>query len=96
MKYTSKNGMAFVNGINSPGKKVYIVRGSEDGNLGVYSNFKRAYQEAVNYVTNDGEWNLELNKTYSQAVKDKYLVNIHEKGNWRGNSANIQMYWLNE
>lgn len=32
-------------------KKVYLVHGSEDGILGVFSNIKRAYARAVEYAT---------------------------------------------
>lgn len=32
-------------------KKVYLVHGSEDGILGVFSNIKRAYARAVEYGT---------------------------------------------
>ena len=33
-------------------KKVYIVRGSEDGNLGVYTNVKLAHKHVVNVQPN--------------------------------------------
>tara|TARA_R110000803_G_scaffold20245_2_gene52387 strand:+ start:291 stop:518 length:228 start_codon:yes stop_codon:yes gene_type:complete len=33
-------------------KKVYLVHGSEDGTIGIYSNVKKAYAQAVAY----GEW----------------------------------------
>ena len=32
------------------GKRVYTVRGSEDGNLGVYTNFKLAHKKAIEYL----------------------------------------------
>ena len=35
-------------------KKIYIVKGSEDGNIGVYSNFKKAYEKAVKYIKMGG------------------------------------------
>ena len=32
------------------GKKMYVVRGSEDGIIGVFSNIKRAYEKASHYA----------------------------------------------
>jgi hypothetical protein len=34
-------------------KKVYIVRGNHDGNLGVFSNFKKAYDAAFDYASDE-------------------------------------------
>ena len=31
-------------------KKVYIVRGNHDGNIGVYTNIKKAYNAAILYA----------------------------------------------
>ena len=46
-------------------KKVYIVRGSEDGNLAVTSNIKAAYRIASEYIKQcDGDVN-----SYSQVCK---------------------------
>ena len=36
-------------------KKIYVVRGSEDGNLGAYSNAKRAHARALDYLNQNGE-----------------------------------------
>lgn len=35
-------------------KKLYVVRGQHDGNLGIYSNIKRAFEVAINYVGGKG------------------------------------------
>ena len=36
------------------GKKLFVVRGSEDGNLGVFSNVKLAYARALAYFEGGG------------------------------------------
>lgn len=36
-------------------KRVYVVRGSEDGNIGVYGNAKRAVEAAARYLTQAGD-----------------------------------------
>lgn len=46
-------------------KKVYLVRGSEDGNLGIYSNFKAAYEAGKAY-----QGNKQYTLSYSQALKE--------------------------
>lgn len=35
-------------------RKVFTVKGSEDGNLGVYSNVKLAYERAMQYLNQNG------------------------------------------
>ena len=47
-------------------KKMYVVRGSDDGNLGVYSNLKLAYAEAKRYMEHH-EYPL---KSYSKVCKE--------------------------
>lgn len=37
------------------GKKVYVVFGSEDGDLGVYTNMKLAYEASLNYLCQNGD-----------------------------------------
>jgi hypothetical protein len=69
-------------------KKVYIVRGSEDGTLGAYSNFKAAYNRAVEYFTNCGiEDKPDIEVSYGVALKKlkKYTfrgVTITAKNRW--------------
>jgi hypothetical protein len=53
-------------------KEVYVVTGSEDGMIGIYSNKKAAYEAAADY-TRSG-WGYEegcnLSLTYAQLCKD--------------------------
>ena len=44
----------------------YVVKGSEDGNLGVYGNHKRALQAAIAYVnqTQDPTEEVEIRKVH--------------------------------
>lgn len=75
-------------------KKVYVVRGSEDGNLGVYSNFKRAYAEALSYSCN-GDVS-KANLTYSQALKNKNIVTIYDVNERYYGSAEINLFIMNQ
>ena len=75
-------------------KKAYTVYGSEDGIVGVYSNFKKAYAEALDYSCN-GDTSI-VNLTYSQAVKSKNIVTIKDKNNPYDNTAEIQLFIVNE
>jgi hypothetical protein len=79
-------------------KKIYIVRGSEDGNLGVFSNLKRAYEVAIQY----GNWDTTNKyKSYSKVCKE---FKEHEDG-WRwtvcvieesySGNATIEKHYLN-
>jgi hypothetical protein len=59
-------------------KVVYVVRGSEDGILGVYGNKKMAYEEAVRYATDGGEKDAKV-VSYSKVcreLKDVYNYSI--------------------
>jgi len=92
-------------------KKVYVVRGSEDGNIGVFTNKKKAYQCAFGYASSFGEeevfiragWkNYEKVKaSYTNACKEisKYEcggVSI-ERGEEGGDyvCADIETFYLN-
>lgn len=75
-------------------KKAYIVRGSEDGNLGVYSNFKKAYAAALEYSC-DGN-SSKVNLTYSQAVKNKYIVTINDINKPYYGTAEIEQFIINQ
>ena len=69
-------------------KKVYAVRGSEDGALGIYSNFKAAYERACQYIkASDEEKEIKIDQTYKQALHEvKKLeygrVDITSKDTW--------------
>ena len=41
-------------------KTLYVVRGSEDGNLGVYGSVSKAYNRAIDYVDPDSIGNAEV------------------------------------
>lgn len=47
-------------------KAVYVVRGSQDGNIGVYGNVKAAYEKCIKYIENA---DAEVKTTYNQALK---------------------------
>lgn len=50
-------------------KKVYLVRGSEDGTLGIYSNFKAAYEAGKAYQESGPNGERQYTLTYSKALK---------------------------
>ncbi len=52
-------------------KKVYVIRGSEDGAFAVYSNMKSAIERAIIYVECSGE----CNQSYEELYK-----NLRTKG----------------
>jgi len=49
-------------------KKVYIVKCSYDGNLGVYTTIAKAYQKAMNHFSHYG--NLLINNEYKCTLKN--------------------------
>ena len=80
-------------------KKTYIVRGSEDGNLGVFSNLKRAYEVASQY----GSWDTNNKyKSYSKVCKEfkehedswRWSVDVIEN-DWLSGYATIEKHYLN-
>jgi hypothetical protein len=76
-------------------KKVFIVRGSEDGNLGVYSNVKRAWARCERYLTQNGE---QVEGSYAaarRAIADHGWYDAHVKGNQRV-TCEIGRFFLNE
>lgn len=79
-------------------KKMYIVRGSEDGSLGVFSNIKLAYECAVAYVADDVEQGTEKLVTYSsitKAFKEGYFCREVRDCPWGNINAEIQQFNLN-
>ena len=48
-------------------KRVFVVVGNHDGNLGVYTNVKRAYERAQKYFIDAEE---EIPMSYSQVYKE--------------------------
>lgn len=82
-------------------KKVYIVRGSEDGNLGVYSNMKRAYERAVRYISEKDANECELNRAlglinYQKCCKHLGTYNTVEWSDKHFSSVSITMFYLND
>ena len=63
-------------------KRVYIVRGSEDGTLGVYSNQKAALQHAISYCGGAG---------FVEVVKHKWNISVY--GNF---SADVEIFHLDK
>jgi hypothetical protein len=76
-------------------KKIFIVRGSEDGNLGVYSNVKLAYERSCDYLDQCEE---QPSLTYNQVCKEVkgWGCTIYSKGrNYGGVSVTIETHYLN-
>lgn len=73
-------------------KKVYLVHGSEDGTLGIYTNVKLAYAQAIAY----GEW-CDGRKVESYAKVCKKLRESHYAYVVESSYATsqIQMFYLN-
>ena len=83
-------------------KKVYIVRGSEDGNLAVCSNIKKAYAIAYDYACSDSaansDENTKLALSYSQVCrkfKNTSYVSITDHESSFGD-ASIEYFILNQ
>jgi len=79
-------------------KKIYIVNGSEDGRLGVYSNLKKAYGKAIKYMEHNENTKI---KSYAKVCKEfkdnaywcwevKVDSNYHILG-----GATIELHYLN-
>lgn len=76
-------------------KTVYVVRGSEDGTLGVYTNIKKAYEMACKYLHEFSDqmtvsvWNkdktglVDRKGSYSNVTKDmKQNSSVFIYANW--------------
>jgi hypothetical protein len=81
-------------------KKVYIVKSSTDGNLGVYTTIAKAYQEAMNYFSHHG--NLSINNEYKctlKNIKDFSSENIYSDINIYSDNTSaycrIEQFFLN-
>lgn len=71
-------------------KKVYIVRGSEDGNIGVFSNMKKAAIKAAAYIGVENN-----SKFYSRVVNEINRYDEFEQSE-NGVIVYIEKFWLNE
>lgn len=92
-------------------KKLYLVSGSEDGVLGIFGNFKAAYERAELYFEGDEEElfitkykNREITVANMYEVKATYANALEEMNckrstaiEQRGGSydARIEVMWLN-
>ena len=46
-------------------RKVFVIRGSEDGNIDVVSNMSKAYNSCFKYVSDNGESKFEVYESRS-------------------------------
>lgn len=76
-------------------KKVYLVHGSEDGTLGIFSNIKKAYERAVQYGDDDTS---DSRKVESYAHVCKRLRKGHYAYVVESNyiESQIEMFYLNQ
>ncbi len=77
-------------------KKIYLVRGSEDGNLGVYSTMKLAYEEAVKYIKGGEDHTPSI--SYSRVTKlfKEYRTVTIERIETNFGSVDIECFYLNQ
>ena len=90
-------------------KKIYIVKGQHDGNIGAYSNIKRAYEPALRYAQEGSEKHgvmcYIINKkvfykkaTYKRAVdrlKKHGRIDIYDTED-ESTCATIELFYLNQ
>jgi len=74
-------------------KIVYVVKGSEDGILGVFSNKKAAWETAVNYVEQIDKIE-DKSKIKKEFYKDGYANVYGIDSNGYSNSAEIIWFYL--
>jgi hypothetical protein len=72
-------------------KKVFVVRGSHDGNLGVYGNVKAAYERCLEYLHD-----YEVQTSYSQALKGCKSWGWTIETNAYDMSCSIETFYLNK
>ena len=73
-------------------KKIYLVVGSHDGPLGVYSNVKYAYQRAMQYFK-DGD--NETDTTYSKCLEECKNWGCTMVNESHETSVTIEVHYLN-
>jgi hypothetical protein len=81
-------------------KKMYIVKGSEDGNLGIYSNLKKAYAKAIKYNEHNEERDI---KSYAKVCKQfnehkdywSWVVNV-DNNYYNIGGASIELFYVNK
>ena len=72
-------------------KKVLVVRGSHDGNLGVYTNVKLAYERCLEYL--DG---YKVQTSYREVLKSCKSWGSMIYTDAYDMSCEIQVFYLNE
>jgi hypothetical protein len=82
-------------------KKLYVVRGSEDGNLGIYSSARKAVEKAVDYSGEGKRYKTEYNvkSGITELNKQGWLTisRLHESGEHNNfASSEIGIFYLNE
>ena len=79
-------------------KTVYVVRGIHDGTLGVFGNVKRAYECAMEYVTQYNDPVIEV--SYNQACKELRNPNCYTWvdicEDFQDTNASIEAFPFNE
>jgi hypothetical protein len=83
---------------STTGKKVFVVYGSEDGILGVFTNIKYAYERALDYIKGYNN-NYTPDISYNQVTKkfnvdNNSFVTIYRKESSYG-SVYINLHYLN-
>ena len=74
-------------------KKVYLVHGSEDGTLGIYSNVKNAYARAVGYRDEGDDSKVE---SYAKVCKRLRLFGHADVVDSSYAASRIEMFYLNQ
>lgn len=71
----------------------YVVKGSEDGNLGVYSSMKKALISAKEYVANADDLDVNATDFDIGYFCDGYLINVACEHSWV--TADIEKFKIN-
>jgi hypothetical protein len=74
-------------------KKVYLVHGSEDGPLGIYSNVKNAYARAVGYGECSDDRKVE---SYAKVCKSLKKSGHADVVTSEYAESRIEMFYLNQ
>ena len=79
-------------------KKVYLVRGSEDGTMDIYTNMQNAYKKALNYFSDTNSLLINNNectyKTFSTYLKEHWFCQI-DKAEYSNTNVLVECHWLN-
>lgn len=76
-------------------KKILVVRGSHDGIIGVYTNFKLAHKKAMQYMRNENVH--DGLDSYSKAIKQyKRQGCLYMECDDCTTTVDITWHWLND